>query len=100
LSLRQSRFRGAILDIAPTMLNRPKESLDSEDVRIYKRNRLAAYAVVVVGLLLAIGATLFESSAKSVATWWTTNTTGTTNVRTEAPCTSSHENGLVPTMKP
>lgn len=40
LSLRNSRFRGAILDVASTLLNRPKESLDSEDVRVYKRNRL------------------------------------------------------------
>ena len=57
LSLRHSRFRGAILDIASTLLNRPKESLDSEDVRVYKRNRVAAYSAVLVSLLLAIGAT-------------------------------------------
>src|SRR5271167_1369484 len=56
LSLRHSGFRGSILDIASTLLNRPKESLDSEDVRGYKRNRLAAYAAVIVSLLLAIGA--------------------------------------------
>jgi len=48
LSLRNSRFRGAILDISSTLLNRPKESLDSEDVTIYKRNRMAAYAAVIV----------------------------------------------------
>src|SRR5271157_6046274 len=57
LSLRHTRFRGAILDLASTLLGRPKESLDSEDVRVYKRNRLAAYAAVVVSLALAIGAT-------------------------------------------
>jgi hypothetical protein len=42
LSLRQHRFRNAVLDVASTLLNQPKESLDSEDIRIYKRNRLAA----------------------------------------------------------
>jgi hypothetical protein len=54
----RGRFRGAILDIASTLLNRPKESLDGEDVRVYKRNRLAAYAAVIVSLLLAAGATI------------------------------------------
>jgi len=57
LSLRNDDFRRAILDIAATLLNQPKESLDSEDVRIYKRNRWAAYAAVFISLLLAIGAT-------------------------------------------
>ena len=57
LSLRHARFRGAILDIASTLLHRPKELLDGEDVRIYKRNRLAAFAAVIASLLLAVGAT-------------------------------------------
>lgn len=56
LSLRHSQFRAAILDIAATLLGRAKESLDSEDVRVYRRNRSAAYASVVVSLLLAAGA--------------------------------------------
>jgi hypothetical protein len=57
LSLRHARFRGAILDIASTLLHRPKELLDGEDVRIHKRNRLAAFAAVIASLLLAVGAT-------------------------------------------
>ncbi len=58
LSLRNSRFRSAILDIASTLLNKPKESLDGEDVRVYKRNRLAAYTAVALTLLLALGSTI------------------------------------------
>lgn len=58
LSLRDSSFRGAILSIASTLLNRPKESLDSEDLRVYKRNRLAAYTAAVVSLLLAVCTTI------------------------------------------
>ncbi len=56
-SPRSSRFRAAILDLAATLLKKPKDELDSEDVRVYKRNRLAAYAAVIVSLLLAVGAT-------------------------------------------
>jgi hypothetical protein len=39
---------GAVLDVASTLLKRPKESLDSEEVRVYKRKLLAAYAAVIV----------------------------------------------------
>jgi hypothetical protein len=53
LSLRNPRFRGAVLDIDSTLLNRPKELLDSEDLRVYKRHRLAAFTAVIVSLLLA-----------------------------------------------
>jgi WD40 repeat protein len=56
LSLRHARFREAILDVAAPLLGVPKESLDGEDVRIYRRNRRAAYTAVVVSLILAIGA--------------------------------------------
>lgn len=56
LSLRHSRFRGAILDISSTLLNRAKESLDSDDARVFKRNRLWAYVAITVSLLLAAGA--------------------------------------------
>ena len=56
LSLRDSRFRDVILDIASVLLKKPKESLDGEDVRIYRRNRRAGYAAVVISLLLAVSA--------------------------------------------
>jgi WD40 repeat protein len=56
LSLRHTRFREAVLDVAATLLGIPKESVDSEDVRIYRRNRRTAYAAVVVSLVLAAGA--------------------------------------------
>lgn len=64
LSLRHSRFRGAILDISSTLLNRPKESLDSEDARVFKRNRRWAAAAVIISLLLAVGATTEAFVAK------------------------------------
>src|SRR5581483_3452081 len=56
LSLRHPRFRDAILDIAATLLNKRKESLDSEDVRTYRRNRFAAGVAIFVSLSLAITA--------------------------------------------
>ena len=56
LSLRHTQFREAILDVAATLLGVAKESLGSEDVRIYRRNRTAAYTAVIVSLILAIGA--------------------------------------------
>jgi hypothetical protein len=56
LTLRHAQFRGATLDIAATLMGAAKESLDSEDIRVYRRNRSAAYAAVVVSLLLAAGA--------------------------------------------
>ncbi len=64
-SLRHSQFRAAILDVASTLLAQPKESLDGEDVRVFKRNRLAAYVAVIVSLLLAISAT----TASVIAFW-------------------------------
>jgi len=54
LSLRDPRFRDVILDIASVLLNKPKESLGGEDVRIYRRNRLAGYTAVVMSLFLAV----------------------------------------------
>jgi hypothetical protein len=67
LSLRHSRFRGAILDIASTLLGKPKDSLDSEDVQAFRRNRRWALAAVVVSLSLAVGATIEALSAKTQA---------------------------------
>jgi hypothetical protein len=68
LSFRHSRFRGAILDIASTLLNRPKESLDSEDVVVHRRNRLSAYSAAVATLLFAGGAAVEAVRARQSAT--------------------------------
>jgi hypothetical protein len=56
LSLHNAQFRGAILDLAATLLSTDKESLNSDDIRVYRRNRSAAYGAVIVSLLLAAGA--------------------------------------------
>ncbi len=53
LSLRNSRFRAAILDIAATLLKQPKDFLDGDDVRVYRRNRVAAYLAITLSIALA-----------------------------------------------
>lgn len=58
LTLRNADFRSAIVKIAATLRKEPPDALDSEDVRVYKRNRLAAYVAVTLSLLLAVGATI------------------------------------------
>jgi WD40 repeat protein len=68
LSFRHSRFRDAILDIASTLLDRSKESLDSEDVVVYKRNRFAAYSAALATLLFAGGAVVEAVRARQSAT--------------------------------
>lgn len=53
LSLRNSRFRAAIVDLAATLHGRPKDELEGEDVRQYRRTRrLASTAITVLSLLL------------------------------------------------
>ncbi|HEV3471234.1 MAG TPA: TIR domain-containing protein, partial [Pyrinomonadaceae bacterium] len=55
LSARHSQFRAAILEVAATLLNRPKDELDGEDVRQYRRTKRIAWAGVaaLAGLLAA-----------------------------------------------
>ena len=58
LSLRHSRFREGILDIAAPLHGRPKDELDGEDVRQHKRTRrIAATAVTVLFLLAGAAST-------------------------------------------
>jgi WD40 repeat protein len=57
LSLRHVQFRGAVLDIAATIKKQPKDVLDGDDVRIYRRNRSAAYIAIITTLALAVAAT-------------------------------------------
>lgn len=55
MSMRHTRFRQAMLDIAATLLGRPKDELDGEDVRAYRRNRRFAWgAASVLAVLLAV----------------------------------------------
>jgi WD40 repeat protein len=57
LSARHSQFRAAILDLAATLLNRPKDELDGEDVRQYRRTRrIAGLAIVTLAALFIAAA--------------------------------------------
>ena len=54
LSLRNTRFRSAILDLAATLHGRPKDELDGDDVREHRRTvRIARSAAGVLALLTA-----------------------------------------------
>ena len=57
LSLRHSRFRGAILDVAAPLHHRPKDELDGEDVRQHRRTKIAAWSAVLAVAAFAIVAT-------------------------------------------
>lgn len=52
-SLRNPRFRGAILDIATPLYGKPKDNLDGEAVRQLRRNKQWAWSAGVI-LLIAI----------------------------------------------
>ncbi|MGE0816765.1 MAG: TIR domain-containing protein [Vicinamibacterales bacterium] len=58
LSLRHSRFRAAVLDVAAALLDRPKDELDGEDIRQHRRTTAVASA-----------AALLIAAAALVATW-------------------------------
>jgi WD40 repeat protein len=55
LSLRNSQFRNAILDIAAPLHNKPKDELDGEDVHQYRRARQLMWsAIAFLSILLII----------------------------------------------
>lgn len=71
LSSRHSQFRTAILELAATLLNRPKDELDGDDVRQYRRTRrIAWYGVVALTLLFvaALLAAYFATQQSMLAT--------------------------------
>jgi WD40 repeat protein len=57
LSLRHSQFRAAILELAATLLGRPKDELDGDDVRQYRRTRRVAWSAAGVLGVLFVAAT-------------------------------------------
>jgi WD40 repeat protein len=58
LSLRNSQFRDAILDIAAPLHNKPKDELDGEDVHQYRRARQLMWsAIAFLSILLIIAGT-------------------------------------------
>lgn len=52
LSPRHGRFRSAVVDIAATLLSRPRDELDGDDVRQYRKNRRTAQGAIAILLLL------------------------------------------------
>lgn len=54
LSLQHSEFRAAILDLAAPLHGRPKEEVDSEEVRQYRRTRRLAFSTVILLLGLTV----------------------------------------------
>ncbi len=54
LSLRHSEFRGAVLDVASTLLEQPKDQLDGEDIRQHRRTRIISFMAVAIITVLAL----------------------------------------------
>jgi hypothetical protein len=63
LSLRNTRFRNAILDVAATLHSRAKDELDGDDVREYRRTRRIAWSAVSLLVLLTVAATISATMA-------------------------------------
>ena len=55
LSLRNADFRAALLDIAAPLHGKPKDVLDSEDLREHRKLRLAGASALAVIVLLSYG---------------------------------------------
>jgi WD40 repeat protein len=56
LSLRNTRFRDAILDLAATLHGKPKDELDGTDVREHRRTRRIAWSAAAALTLLTVTA--------------------------------------------
>jgi WD40 repeat protein len=54
-SLRQKRFRSAVLQVAPPLCGKQREDLDDADTRNYKSARRLAYGVIGALALLLVG---------------------------------------------
>ena len=71
LSLRHSQFRAAILEIAATLLNRPKDAIDGDDVREHRRTKRIAWsgvATLAALLIAAVLAAYFATQQSMLAT--------------------------------
>ncbi len=58
LSLRQSQFHDAVLDITATLLDKPKDDIDSDDLRQHRRTKKIAWSAVFMLLLLTLGSVM------------------------------------------
>src|SRR4030095_13149297 len=63
LSLRNTRFRNAVLDVAATLHSRAKDELDGDDVREYRRTRRIAWSAATLLVLLTVAATIAATMA-------------------------------------
>ena len=63
LSLRNTGFRAAILDLAAALHARPKDELDGEDVREHRRTRRVAWSGATTLVILTIAALIAASIA-------------------------------------
>src|SRR5262249_53751092 len=61
--LRHSQFRAAILDVAATLLRRPKDQLDGEDVRQFRRTRRVLWSGIAILATLLVAAVLAAYAA-------------------------------------
>ncbi|HEY7163557.1 MAG TPA: TIR domain-containing protein [Candidatus Binatia bacterium] len=71
LSLRHSQFRAGILELAATLLDRPKDELDGEDVRQHRRFTIIAWsaaATLVIFLIAAVLAAYLATQQSNLAT--------------------------------
>jgi WD40 repeat protein len=59
-------YRSALLDVAAPLMGRPKDDLDSEDIRLHRKARRIAWAVgaFIVGLAFATGASMYVAQQR------------------------------------
>lgn len=74
LSLRHTKFRDAVLTLAARLHGRPKDELDSEEIREHRRIRSASVgAVILLNVLLLAAAYFFwtarHESARAMTNW-------------------------------
>jgi len=56
--VRHSQFRAAILEVASTLLERPKDELDGDDVQQYRKTRRLAWSGVAALAALFVAAVI------------------------------------------
>lgn len=64
LSLRQPRFRSAVLDVAPPLYGNSREDLDDQDARHYRSARRMAAIAILMLAALAAGITVATRAAR------------------------------------
>jgi WD40 repeat protein len=64
-------YRGALLDVAAPLMDRPKDDLDSEDIRLHRKAQRTAWAVavfmVVLGLIAGVSMNMAHQQQKTAA---------------------------------